>query len=97
MRQLIITEQTFANRLNDKAAVIAAYERHNAQVRAAVPKARLLEFESTQGWEPLCRFPRRSHPGNTLPQNQLDRGIPRSRRSYESALGTESHSRIGMP
>jgi hypothetical protein len=34
----------------------AAIERHNAAVRAAIPAGRLLEFEVSQGWDPLCAF-----------------------------------------
>lgn len=41
---------------HDKAAVIAAYERHNAEVRAYVPKERLLEFMPEMGWESLCKW-----------------------------------------
>jgi len=33
-----------------------AIERHNAEVRATIPAARLLEFEVSEGWEPLCAF-----------------------------------------
>jgi hypothetical protein len=36
--------------------VMAALERHNAAVRAAIPADRLLEFEVGDGWEPLCAF-----------------------------------------
>ena len=36
--------------------LIAAYEQHNAEVRTEVPSDRLLEFDVTQGWEPLCEF-----------------------------------------
>jgi len=36
------------------AAVQAAYERHNAQVRAAVAPDRLVEWRPADGWEPLC-------------------------------------------
>ena len=35
---------------------IDGYERHNAEVRAGVPADRLLEYDITQGWEPLCGF-----------------------------------------
>ena len=35
---------------------IAAYERHNAAVRAGVPSDRLLEFDVVEGWQPLCDF-----------------------------------------
>ncbi len=36
--------------------MIAAFEAHYAAVRAAIPKARLLETRPADGWEPLCRF-----------------------------------------
>jgi hypothetical protein len=39
-----------------KENVMAALDRHNAEVRAAIPAARLLEFEVSDGWEPLCAF-----------------------------------------
>ncbi|KAA1424249.1 hypothetical protein F0U47_18575 [Nocardioides antri] len=32
----------------------AAYERHNAHVRATVPPDRLVEWSPGDGWEPLC-------------------------------------------
>ncbi len=36
--------------------VIAAFERHNAEVQRRIPPERLLVFEAAQGWEPLCAF-----------------------------------------
>ena len=44
----------FTANIKDRAAAIAAYERHNAEVRARVPKHRLLEYQPGDGWEPLC-------------------------------------------
>lgn len=41
---------------HDKDKVIAAYERHNDEVRAYVPKNKLLEFRPNDGWEPLCAW-----------------------------------------
>jgi sulfotransferase family protein len=38
----------------DPAAMQAAYERHNAEVRAAVAPDRLVEWRPADGWEPLC-------------------------------------------
>lgn len=35
---------------------VGAIERHNSEVRRAIPRERLLEFEVGQGWEPLCAF-----------------------------------------
>lgn len=45
----------FTPNIRDRAASIAAYEKHNAEVRARVPKSRLLEYQPGDGWEPLCR------------------------------------------
>jgi hypothetical protein len=54
-----MVQSMFANRftpdIRDRAAAISAYERHNAEVRARVPKSRLLEYQPGDGWEPLCR------------------------------------------
>jgi hypothetical protein len=46
---------TFTPRLDDRDACIAAYERHNADVRARAPRGRLLEWTASDGWEPLCK------------------------------------------
>jgi hypothetical protein len=45
----------FTSALDDRAACIAAFERHNARVRDEVPRARLLEWRAEDGWAPLCR------------------------------------------
>lgn len=34
----------------------AAYRKHNANIRAIVPRDRLLECRLGDGWEPLCKF-----------------------------------------
>jgi hypothetical protein len=44
----------FRGRYDDAEAMIAAYERHNASVRSAVPPDRFLEWTVGDGWEPLC-------------------------------------------
>ena len=48
----------FSNRftadINDKASVIAAYERHNADVRATADPKRLVDWTAGDGWEPIC-------------------------------------------
>lgn len=40
---------------DDPSTMMAAYERHNTEVRQAVPRHRLLEWRATQGWAPICR------------------------------------------
>ena len=53
-----MVDALFANRftsaIDDQAAAIAAFERHNARVRATVPAHRLVEWRATDGWAPLC-------------------------------------------
>lgn len=44
----------FSDRLHDREAMIDAYERHNAEVRATVPADRLIEWTPSNGWEPIC-------------------------------------------
>lgn len=51
-----VWENTFDGRFEDKAHAIAVFEAHNAEVRRVVPPERLLEYQVSQGWEPLCEF-----------------------------------------
>lgn len=44
----------FTAEVFDRDAAIAAYERHNAEVRASVPAGRLIEWSPGDGWAPLC-------------------------------------------
>jgi hypothetical protein len=38
----------------ERDAAMAAYDAHNAAVRATVPPERLLEWQPGDGWEPIC-------------------------------------------
>lgn len=40
---------------DDPALMMAAYNRHNDEVRNTVPARRLLEWRASDGWHPLCR------------------------------------------
>ncbi len=51
---LDMLKHRFTEDFQIKAAAIAAYEAHNAHVRATAPAARLLEWQAEDGWEPLC-------------------------------------------
>lgn len=46
---------TGTSQWNEPARLMAAYERHNAAVRATIPPHRLLEWRATDGWAPLCQ------------------------------------------
>jgi hypothetical protein len=53
-----MVDDLFADRFgaaqDDPAMAIAAYERHNADVRASADPARLVIWRPGDGWEPLC-------------------------------------------
>lgn len=63
----LIWDGIFEDRMDDKDFVIGKYLEHNQRVRDAVPKEALLEFEPSQGWEPLCHFLGCSIPDNDYP------------------------------
>ena len=44
----------FSDQITDRGAMTAAFEKHNAAVRAGVPKERLLEWTTSDGWGPSC-------------------------------------------
>jgi hypothetical protein len=58
----------FTSALDDEAACVAAFERHNADVRARAPKNRLVEWRATDGWEPLCAALGVAVPGEPFPR-----------------------------
>ena len=39
----------------DPDAIRSAYERHNEAVRREVPAERLIDWQTGDGWEPICR------------------------------------------
>jgi hypothetical protein len=46
--------ERFTDRFHDPEAMMAAFERHNAAVRAEVAPDRLLEWTAADGWAPIC-------------------------------------------
>ncbi len=47
--------ERFCDELDNPTAMMDAFERHNADVRAGIPAERLLEWTASDGWEPLCQ------------------------------------------
>ena len=43
-------------RFLDRDHAVAVFEAHNAAVRAELPPERLLVWEASEGWAPLCAF-----------------------------------------
>jgi hypothetical protein len=52
----VIWDAVFDGRMEDRDYVISVFNRHNDTVRAEVPAEKLLVFEASLGWEPLCEF-----------------------------------------
>lgn len=50
-----VFDARFTREIDDRAACVAAFERHNAEVRRRVPRSRLVEWQAQDGWEPLCK------------------------------------------
>ncbi|MCA9710624.1 MAG: sulfotransferase family protein [Myxococcales bacterium] len=48
------TRGHFGGRFEDRDHAIAVYEAHIEEVEATIPADRLLVYELSQGWEPLC-------------------------------------------
>ena len=46
--------ERFSDRFDDPAAMIDAYQSHNEAVRREVAPAQLLEWQASDGWEPIC-------------------------------------------
>jgi hypothetical protein len=47
---------TFEGRVSDRDLVVRRFEEHNERVRRGVPPERLLVYQVTEGWGPLCDF-----------------------------------------
>jgi hypothetical protein len=58
----------FTAELENREACIAAFERHNARVRASVPPQRLLEWKAADGWTPLCNALGLAIPAEAFPK-----------------------------
>jgi hypothetical protein len=73
-------EGTFADGWAEPAQLIEQFERHNEAVKRIVPAERLLVWQVTEGWEPLCEFLGVEVPSEPLPHENdretfLDRVI----------------------
>ncbi|MFI6603938.1 sulfotransferase family protein [Nonomuraea sp. NPDC050536] len=56
MTRLTVVERVFDGRTDDRDYLLKAFTRHVEEVKATIPAERLLVFEVSQGWEPLCDF-----------------------------------------
>lgn len=59
-----------------------AFDRHNAHIRAIVPKENLLEWEPSHGWEPLCNFLGKPVPDDPFPHSNQGDDVARGLLMY---------------
>ena len=75
-----VASARFTPRWTDKNAAIAAYERHNAEVRASAPSGRLVEWQPEDGWGPLCEALGVAAPDGPFPHLNRREDFPRADR-----------------
>lgn len=78
MPRLVIWDGVFGGRFHDKAHALAVFERHAAEVKERVPAGRLLVYDPSDGWGPLCRFlgvdvPTQPYPHRNTTEQFLER------------------------
>ncbi|NOX49647.1 MAG: sulfotransferase family protein [Gammaproteobacteria bacterium] len=56
MVRKLVVENTFGGDLSNRDNAIRIFKQHNQEVIDTIPADRLLVFEATQGWSPLCNF-----------------------------------------
>jgi len=67
----MVGEKVFSGRTNDRETCIAAFNRNTEQVRDTIPANRLLLFDVSEGWGPLCKFLGVPFPATPFPHHNL--------------------------
>ena len=62
------TWRMFGGQLHDHDVMVSAFERHSAEVQRTIPSSRLLIYDVSQGWDPLCRFLEVPSPATPFPR-----------------------------
>jgi sulfotransferase family protein len=65
---LKVIADLFDRQMHDKKKLIDVYEHHNEAVQREIAPDRLLVYEVSQGWQPLCDFLRVSVPAEPMPR-----------------------------
>ncbi len=76
---------------------IACYRAHNDRVIAECPKDRLLVYEVSQGWDPLCKFLNKPIPNVPFPHLNDTKELQRSRLIIEIVGGVIVAVAIAVP
>jgi hypothetical protein len=68
-----IIRPTFDDRLSDRDHAIRVFERHIEEVKSTIPTERLLVFDVSEGWNPLCGFLEVDVPDEPFPRTNSSR------------------------
>ena len=52
----VVVNHEFGEKIHDRDFMIDYFNRHTEEVKAAIPKDRLLIYEAGSGWAPICKF-----------------------------------------
>ena len=86
----LIWDGLFDGRMDDKDHVIDVYLAHNQTVKDEVPADRLLVFESSLGWEPLCEFLEMPVPDEPYPRTNTTEDFAKMMEANRARLRGES-------
>jgi len=64
-----LMQHRFTSDIANRPAAIAAFEAHNARVRKTAPSGRLIEWQASDGWAPLCAALGVGVPDQEFPHN----------------------------
>jgi len=78
MADAIIINRVFGGRIDDRSHAIQVFERHINDVKASIPRDRLLVYDVQDGWAPLCNFLGCPQPNEDFPHNNLRRAFNRN-------------------
>src|SRR6185369_5674630 len=85
----------FGGKIDDRAFMIAAFERHNAAVRSSITPERLLVHEVGEGWPRLCRCLRVPVPALPFPRVNSRDEMQRMMAGADASAGPATIEEMG--
>jgi hypothetical protein len=73
----LVFDGFFGGKFSDRQSALALFDEHNGAVRREVPSERLLVYEVSQGWQPLCDFLELPMPAAPFPRSNDRAGFRR--------------------
>ena len=85
----VVWDGLFDGRMEDKDHVIGIYLEHNKAVKDSVPADRLLVFESSQEWGPLCEFLEVPLPAEPYPRVNTTEDFEKTMQAHRAAQSSD--------